>query len=229
MRLLHGVSAPPGNGTVLEVHLDIQNASPAFASWLEGIGFENDPFVLFYPPEYSWHMTGRTRIPPKGLHDVFPKIDSLVEDVIAEARLQAIRLYSEIELVRGTTYFASRGPSQDLVVLDSVTLRGTGQFGGAKADVHVEFESGRVPGEVRDYLSRNHFYWVSTPPTTHFPAEEIATLQTSTYPGAKEIYDLLVATPLPGCTGIHIEQKLSMKVSTAGLPMPEVIEVKAAT
>ena len=59
MQLLHGVSAPTGKGTVLEVHLDIQNALPAFGSWLEQIGFENDPFVVFYPPEYSGHMTGR--------------------------------------------------------------------------------------------------------------------------------------------------------------------------
>ncbi len=225
MQLLHGVSAPTGKGTVLEVHLDIQNALPAFGSWLEQIGFENDPFVVFYPPEYSGHMTGRTRVPPKGLHDVFPKVDSLVETVMVEARSQAIKLYSEIELVRGTTYFADRRPSQKLNVLDDITLRRSGQFGGAKADVHVEFESGRVPLKVRDYLSRNHFYWVSTPPTAHFPAEEIATLQTSTYPGAKVIYDLFVTAPLPGCTGIHIEQKLSMKASNAGLPMPEVIEV----
>lgn len=229
MKLLHGILAPVGEGTILEVHLDVQDTTSSFNNWLEGVGFENDPFVIFHPPQYNHHLTGRMRVSPKNLSTVLPKIDTLVTSVISKAQSRGINLYAEVELARETMYFPKLDSSLVNGVLDGLTFRLSGQCGGAKADVHVEFKSGTVSHEVRGYLSRKHFYWVSTPPTVHFPAEEIATLQTLTWQGAKKVYDILCNHPLPDCTGIHLEQKLSMKTTRADLPMPEVIEVSCAS
>src|SRR5579864_4064177 len=41
MKLLHGISAPTCEGTILEVHLDIQDADPSFIAWLGSVGFES--------------------------------------------------------------------------------------------------------------------------------------------------------------------------------------------
>jgi hypothetical protein len=225
MRLLHGVSAPTGNGTVLEVHLDIQNLTPLFRGWLEDVGFENDPFLVFYPPQYTIHMTGRTRVPSKDIPALMPEANNLTARVIAEAQSRNISLYTEVELARETLYLSKSNSTQENIVLDECGFRPSGEFGGAKADVHVEFLAGTVPPRVRKYLSAKLFYWVMTPLTSRFPSEEIATLQTSTFHEAKTVYDLLVANPLRNCTGLHLEQKLSMKATSRDLPMPEVIEV----
>lgn len=225
MKLLYGISPPVGEGIILEVHLDIQETDQSFISWLESVGFENDPFLIFHPPQYTHHMTGRTRCLSKDLHTILPGVHALVESVIAEAHAQGFNLYTEIELARETVHFSRRESLDINNVLDLMDFRQSGLYGGAKADVHVEFENGTVPEAVREYLLDKKFYWVSTPQTQNFPSEEIATLQTTTYQGGKKIFELLVANPLPFCTGIHLEQKLSMKTTDPKLPMPEVIEV----
>ncbi len=61
MALLHGLVVPLGDGMVIEVHLDIMDLNPAFLRRLNALGFEDDPFLDFYPPEYRFHYTGRTR------------------------------------------------------------------------------------------------------------------------------------------------------------------------
>ena len=40
---LHGIAAPAGVGMVVDVHLDIMEASPAFLEHLTALGFESDP------------------------------------------------------------------------------------------------------------------------------------------------------------------------------------------
>src|SRR5262245_35285526 len=105
MKLLHGIKAPEGNGIILEVHLDIQKAPGLFLDWVKSKGFENDPFVIFYPPQYLHHMTGRTRLLPKQLSETSPRVEMLVEEVVNQARLQGVRLYTETELARETVRF----------------------------------------------------------------------------------------------------------------------------
>jgi hypothetical protein len=218
---LYGIVAPAGEGTILEVHLDLQNVTPQFADWLQSIGFDPDPFSIFHPAGYVHHMTGRDRVPPATL----PEVRAFVADIITQARSQKVALYAEIELARETTYFDPSKSTKIAGVLDRLTFLTTGTFGKAGADVHVEFANGTVPDEVRKYLLAKNFYWVSTPDNDHFSAEEIATLQTRTYQAAKRVYQLLVAEPLPACTGIHLEQKIAMVATHVGLPMPEVISV----
>lgn len=225
MQLLHGISAPAGEGTILEVHLDIQRPTKTFTDWLMEMGFENDPFLIFFPPEYTYHMTGRARVLPRDMHVILPQVERLVRDVVARAQSLGISLYTETELARETTYFPGNQATTTNGILDVFQFDQSGRHGGAKADVHVEFKDGTVTPAVRKYLVEKHFYWVSTPPTEHFSSEEIATLQTTEYKGAKRIYDLLCDHPLHACTGIHLEQKLSMETTSAHLPMPEVIHV----
>ncbi|RJQ29762.1 hypothetical protein C4571_00610 [Candidatus Parcubacteria bacterium] len=225
MKLLHGITAPAGEGTVLEVHLDLERTTPVFDSWLGSVGFEGDPFTIFYPAWCTRHMTGRMRTRKEDLAIILPEVNALIANAMKEAKSHGIDLYSEVELVRDIKRFSPPESRHSDAVLDSLCFSSTGRFGTAKADVHVEFPSGEVSPEVREYLTGKKFYWVATPPSAHFPAEEIATLQTSTYKAAEEVYRLLSAKPLRGCTAIHLEQKLSMAATRAGLPMPETIEV----
>ena len=37
----NGISIPEGDGVVIEVHLDIQETTEKFTTWLESLGFEN--------------------------------------------------------------------------------------------------------------------------------------------------------------------------------------------
>jgi len=226
--MLHGLKAPEGDGIVLEMHVDSRGASSSFIKWLEGRGFENDPFDIFFPPQFDGHMTGRTRVPRKQLASVLREADALATEIVEEARRQAIDLFVEVELALETVHFPQGEPCEFRPILDELILRQTGQFGGAEADVHVEWWKGTIPQDVREYLLSKGFYWVSTPPTEYFPAEEIATLQAGDYAGGKAVFDLLVANPLPGCTGIHLEQKprrRGMRATRPDLPMPEVIAV----
>ncbi|MDB5204535.1 MAG: hypothetical protein JWP09_563 [Candidatus Taylorbacteria bacterium] len=222
---LNGINVPEGEGIVLEVHLDLQHTTSAFTAMLNGLGFENDPFATFFPTGYVAHMTGRLRVLQKDLRNLLPRVNSLVAGIIKKAMIAECALYTEVELVREIYRFE---PSDGILfnrALDVLKFSGSGKLGGAKSDVHVEFPYGKVPDEVRAYLSEKMFYWVSTPETPHCHAEEIATLQTSTYPAGKRVCDLLVANPLPGCTAIHLEQKLSMTATNFNLVMPEVIMV----
>jgi hypothetical protein len=223
--VLQGLDAPPGNGLVIEVHLDMMEAPVKFLQRLKACGFEDDPFLDFYPAEYRMHFTGRTRAPQSGLHQVLPRIEALIAQTIAEAQEASVRLYAESELVREIRHFSGEDVTRSLAALDGIALRKSRGTGAAKADVHVEFRSGTVPDEVRSLLLDRRFYWVRTPASQRFPSEEIATLQTSTFHDAQQVYDRLVAMPLPACTGIHLEQKLAMIPSHAALPMPGVVEL----
>jgi len=221
----NGICAPQGRGLILEVHVDVRGKSrPDFISWLSARGFEEDPFSVFYPEGYVDHLTGRIRVPQKQLHRVLDKLNVTVSEVIEEARSRKIDLYTETEIVRQTTLFTALQDSFS-PVLDSLSFKRSGLFGGAKADVHVEFPSGKVPSAVRNYLMEKYFYWVATPRTKYFPSEEIATLQTSCYGMAVEVFEILATSPLPGCTAIHLEQKLSMEATRSNLLMPEVIKI----
>ncbi len=228
MALLFGIAGPPGEGMVIEVHLDIMEANDAFLHRLNELGFEDDPFLDFFPPEYRFHYTGRTRAPQGEVHNILPGIDRLIEEVIAEAREAGIRLYAECELVREIRHFEDDGAGRGLAALDGFSFKGV-RGGEAKADVHVEFESETVTDEVRALLVERRFYWVRTPASERFPSEEIATLQTSVFHEAQLVYDRLVSDPLPGCTGIHLEQKLAMIGSHPGLRLPEVVAVSVGT
>ena len=222
MKLLHGNKAPPGRGMVVEVHLDIMQASTEFLMWLTKLGFEDDPFAEFYPAEYRFHYTGRTRIPRSTLRTELPAIRGVAEQVITAAREANVRMYVETELVRRIHHFDDGNQSVGLTVLDEFTFIQNKDVPNPKADIHVEFRSGTVPFAIRSAFQAKNFYWVKTPLTELFPSEEIATLQTSTFAEARQVFDRLLACPPPACTGVHLEQKLSMIPSFPDLPMPPV-------
>jgi hypothetical protein len=222
---LHGIVAPSGDGVVIEVHLDIMEAPAAFLHFLNGLGFENDPFLDFYPPEYRFHYTGRTRVLRSDVGIVLPEISVLTAQVIEQAKAANIKLYVEIELVRDIQHFEDRGSVRNLSALDGLTFKKSGPPGSAKADIHVEFSNGTVPRDVRAHLLAKDFYWVRTPSSERFPSEEIATLQTAVFDDAQRIYTRLVSSPLPACIGIHLEQKLAMTASHPALPMPAAFEL----
>jgi hypothetical protein len=221
--LLNGLRPPEGLGSVIEVHLDIMDQSEELLRRLRDIGFEDDPFLDFYPPEYRLHYTGRTRSSSHELSNRLFSIYQIIDRVLAEARALDLRLYAECELVREIRHFEA-GAKTDLSALESLSLQPAEVGAIAKADVHVEFLAGTVSQEVRTRTTDKGFYWVRTPATEHFPSEEIATLQTSIFRDAQICFDRLVANPLPNCTGIHLEQKLSMLASHDGLPLPPVME-----
>jgi len=217
---LHGIVAPIGDGVVIEVHLDIMEAPKTFLRFLNGLGFENDPFLDFYPPEYRFHYTGRTRALRSDVGIVLPKIGVLTAQVIEQAKAANVKLYIETELVRDIRHFEDRDSVRNLSALDGLTFKKSGSPGSAKADIHVEFCTGTVPRDVRALLLARDFYWVRTPSSERFPSEEIATLQTAVFDDAQRVYTRLVSYPLPACTGIHLEQKLAMTASHPDLPMP---------
>jgi hypothetical protein len=225
VKMLHGIVAPPGDGMVIEVHLDIMEAPPAFLDRLCESGFEYDPFLEFYPAEYRCHYTGRTRAVPSDVANVLRDIRALTAQVIETAQAADVRMYVESELVRDIHHFPEDNSAHDLSALHDCSFRKTGQAGTAKADIHIEFRSGTVPCEVREFLLARDFYWVRTPSSERFPSEEIATLQTAAFDDAQRVYSRLVACPLPACTGIHLEQKLAMIASHPNLPMPAVVAV----
>lgn len=228
MQVLYGIEAPSGDGMVIEVHLDIMEAPVAFLDRLRGLGFESDPFLEFYPAAYKFHYTGRTRAASTEVRKALPDINRLIGQVIEEAGEAKIEMYAECELVREIRHFADDGLGRGLSALAGMAFRKGPAESVAKADVHVEFRSGTVPSDLRALLIENEFYWVSTPASERFPAEEIATLQTGLFYDAQQIYERLVAAPLPACTGVHLEQKLLMVPSRPGLPMPGVVELAAA-
>jgi hypothetical protein len=224
LTLLHGIVAPEGEGLVVEVHLDIMEVTTDFLKKLNRLGFENDPFLDFYPPGYYFHYTGRARVVERDLARELPAIDSLITQIIDEAREQHVKMYAECELVRDIRHFSDQASIRNLFALDCVTFETSSMAEPAKADIHVEFRSGAVPQAVRELLSARGFYWVRTPASDRFPSEEIATVQTSVFRHARQVYDRMVASPLPGCTGIHLEQKLTMRRSCPDVPLPPVME-----
>ena len=223
--VLNGLEALQGSGSVVEVHLDIMEAPRGFLDGLLAWGFENDPFLTFYPAAYRFHYTGRTRADAADLRTVLSNVNKVIDGVLAEARKLDVRLYAECELVREIRHFTADGQLRGFVGLDGLAIRKSPSTDGAKADVHVEFLSGTVSKELRTKLAESGFYWVRTPASERFPSEDIATLQTSVYRDAQTVYERLVAAPLPGCTGIHLEQKLAMIASHLDLPLPPVMEL----
>lgn len=227
MALLHGLAAPSGEGTVVEVHLDIMEAPAAFLDRLVDLGFESDPFLDFFPPGYHFHSTGRMRVLPEKLRGELPGIGALIARVVEEARQSNVRMYAECELVRRIDHFSEATAPRSLSALEPIAFKSSSAANGAAADIHVEFRSGTVSPEVRRALLDRRFYWVRTPASDRFPSEDIATVQTSVFQHAQAVYERLVASPLPACTGIHLEQKLAMIRSYPDVPMPEVMELIA--
>jgi len=225
LSVLHGLDAPAGEGKVIEVHLDMIDANTAFLGRLNDLGFENDPFLDFYPPEFRFHYTGRTRAHANEIHSKLSILGKLIDEVIEAARKAGVRMYVESELVRDIRHFDNHGSMRGLSALEGIYFRECGPGCLTKADVHVEFRAGTVPDDVRSLLLEKGFYWVSTPISERFPCEEIATLQASIFLDAQHVYDRLVAAPLPACTGIHLEQKLAMIPSHPDLPMPGAMEM----
>jgi hypothetical protein len=223
--MFSGIKASEGEGLVVEVHIDLITPRTRLVSVLEGLGFEDDPFEVFHPQGYTNHMTGRVKVTQQELKVRLREVREVVEGLLVEGRGER-GFYVETELVRGKHYFNTNSVTMGANQLSGFLFSGIGRFGGAKADIHVEFPAGNVSPEVRRYLTEQKFYWVKTPKTPYFGSEEIATLQTLTFNSAKQIYSVLCESPLPGCTGVHLEQKLSMVASHPGLPMPEVISVK---
>lgn len=223
--ILHGVPRPTGEGLIVEVHIDAIAKADAM-EWCKEYGFEDDPFSIFHPSQYTHHMTGRARVSQKQLGAFLMKIEALTTSVIVEAQLRGIALYTEVEIVRESRSF--RPQERTFVpVLDKLSIFPT--FGKpCGADVHIEWETGTVSQEVNEYLKRSGFYWVRTPKTSHFPSEQIATLQAATFRGAKDVFDRIAANPFPWMTGMHLEQKpprIGMRGTTINMPMPDVMDV----
>jgi hypothetical protein len=227
--VLHGIVAPPGEGMVIEVHLDIIDAPAAFLCRLGELGFESDPFLEFSPPEYRLHYTGRTRAPQNEVAKLLRSIRRLVAQIIEEAHAANVKMYAESELVRKIHHFHPSGSVRSLKGLGDLGFHQSPHTIPAKADIHVEFCSGTVSNEVRSLLLEKCFYWVRTPASERFPSEEIATLQTSAFDDGQQVYERLVNSPLPACTGIHLEQKLAMIASHPNLSMPAAIQVTRLT
>jgi hypothetical protein len=232
LQILHGVEAPQCEGLVIEVHLDMMDAPAVFLNRLIARGFENDPFLDFYPLGFHFHYTGRTRSLPEDVHIALPPINELIADVMKDARNFGVRMYAECELVRDIHHFSGSVPSSEssvnLSALDGLPVSQCDKDQLPKADLHVEFKAGTVPAEVRALLLSRNFYWVRTPASDRFPSEEIATVQTSSFQDAQLIYERLIADPLPACTGIHLEQKLSMTRSSPDTPVPPVMQLDLA-
>lgn len=223
--MLNGIVPPPGEGIVIEVHLDIMEAPGSFLCSLNDFGFESDPFLDFYPPDYRFHYTGRTRVLLSDVADTLRHLRSLTAEVIEKAKAANVGMYIETEIVRDIQHFKDDGHVRNLSALNGLSFKKSARLGSAKADIHVEFRSGTVPFDVRNLLLGKAFYWVRTPSSGLFPSEEIATLQTAVFDDAQRVYSRLVTCPLPACTGIHLEQKLEMVASHPDLPMPEVVEI----
>ncbi|MEJ0021609.1 MAG: hypothetical protein WDN47_03420 [Candidatus Doudnabacteria bacterium] len=222
----NGLKPPAGPGLVIEVHADLIQPSHDFSSFLRSCGFEDDPFSIFFPREYTDHMTGRIRVQKSDLPPVVADVRRTVETILAAAGNEP-GVYMEIELVKDKVSFPAPISDQTMYeILESFNFSSTGRCGEAKADIHVKFLQGQVLPEVREYLVRKHFYWVATPPNEHIGAKEICTLQTDTYESAQAVFAALCQHPLPNCIGLHLEQKLGMVPNRANLPMPEVIAVK---
>jgi len=223
--VLNGLEAQQGSGSVVEVHLDIMEAPRGFLDRLLAWGFEDDPFLTFYPAAYHFHYTGRTRAAAIDLRSVLSNVNKVIDDVLTEARRLDVRLYAECELVRDIRHFTADRQLRGFAGLHGMAIRKSSSMDGAKADVHVEFVSGTVVEDLRTKLSESGFYWVRTPASDRFPSEDIATLQTSVFRDAQMVFDRLVSKPLPACTGIHLEQKLAMVSSHPDLPLPPVMEL----
>ena len=112
---------------------------------MHSLGFADDPFLDFYPPEYHFHFTGRSRAPQSELRTVLPGIESLTAQVIQEARDSGVKLYAEIELVRDIQHFASENTARDLSALENVTFNLSPEPLQIKADIHVEFRAAPCP------------------------------------------------------------------------------------
>jgi hypothetical protein len=220
-----GIVAPAGDGMVIEVHLDILDAPVAFLHSLTELGFEDDPFLDFHPNEYKYHYTGRTRAAKTEMSAVLGEVAAAVDRILRDAREANVDLYAESELVRQIHYFGDGIPPRGLSGLNDFVFETSLDPTPAKADVHVEFRRGTVPYELHDLLVEKHFYWVVTPASEQFASEEIATLQTSTYQDACQVFDRLVEFPLPASTGIHLEQKLGVVGTRPGLRMPKVTKI----
>jgi hypothetical protein len=227
LTLLHGLVAPEGDGAVVEVHLDIMDAPSSFLEALGSFGFENDPFLEFFPPGYRHHYTGRMRVALEELRARRPGIDELIAQVIKLAHDSSVRMYAECELVRQIDHFAVDSGSRNHSALDGFEFHCDTAGASSAADIHVEFRSGTVSHAVRKLLLDHQFYWVKTPASPLFPSEEIATVQTSVFARARQVYERLVSVPLPACTGIHLEQKLAMIKSFEDVPLPPVVDVRA--
>jgi hypothetical protein len=225
--LLNGIHAPLRPGMIVEMHIDLINPSPDFITHLNNLGFEDDPFEIFHPDVFTAHMTGRTRSDKTHLAKTLNQLLQLGWDIHQRGHRE-VDFYIELEVVRETMSFE---PMNGKLVpcLDNFSFVRTGVCGKATADIHVEFPAGQVPPKVRGYLEEKKFYWVSTPSTPNFGPEEIATLQAGTYHSAVFVYRALCKTALPGCTGIHLEQKFGTLASRDDLPMPEVISIQRRT
>ncbi len=164
-------------------------------------------------------------MPKPELRIALPDIKVLIAHVLETAARAGVRMYAETELVRSIIHFDDSGGTRGLSALDGLAFHESHPEAEVKADVHVEFASGTVLPQVRSLLIDSSFYWVRTPPSTRFPSEEIATLQTSSVDQAGQVFDRIRRLPLPACTGIHLEQKLGMVPSHPDLPMPPPIEV----
>jgi len=114
LQILHGVEAPQCEGLVIEVHLDMMDAPAAFLNRLIACGFENDPFLDFYPPGFHFHYTGRTRSLPESVHVALPPINELIADVMKDARNSGVKMYAECELVAISAISAAQRPARHL-------------------------------------------------------------------------------------------------------------------
>ena len=133
---------------VVEVHLDMMEAPPAFLQGLSMLGFEDDPFLDFFPPQYRHHYTGRTRVRQNELRIALPPIEKMVMEILERARHEDVRMYAESELVRSIIHFEDE-TFRSIATLELFTFEPDPLNSPAKADVHVEFRKDTVPEAVR--------------------------------------------------------------------------------
>lgn len=224
-KLLNGIRPPHEDLETIESHWDLIDPKPEMIALLRKYGYEDDPFSVFFPPQYTHHLTGRVLVPKHLVPFVMVELREMRDFLLEKMRACGAEGYCEIELVKGDV---SIPVEHRLLVpmLDDLSFRPVDSVCGA--DIHIEFNDGTVTSAVRSYLASKGAYWVKCPDTTHFPAEEIATFQVSAFSGGKAVFERLVEKPLPYQKRIILEMKPKldgMRGTRPDLPMPEIIEV----
>lgn len=223
--LLHGIKPPHEELVTIESHWDLIDLKPETLALLKKYGYEHDPFSVFYPPQYTFHFTGRVLVPKSLVPLMIVSVRETRDYLLQKMRTVGDDGYCEIEIVYGDASCPIK--NRPLVpMLDMFSFRPIEVTCGA--DVHIEFDESTVSPKVRQYLIEKGAYWVACPGTEHYPPEEIATFQVSQLSGGKIVFNRLVECPLPMQKRVILEMKPKldgMRGTRPDLPMPEVIEV----
>lgn len=219
-----------------EVHVDSQGSFPSeFERYLALKDFRNDPFVV--PGEgseqFTTHWTYRWPISGKLEAAHVAGLRALMSQTVDRAAQLGLNLYAEAEVIHPRNSvrapYRPRWPWQRCslaAAFDRFFFERTGRFGGAAADIHVEFAADVVEDNVQATFLSHQFYPVTGTDPNDGVGYIVFTIQAETYGQGQRLYrDLLKAVgALAGFRELTLEQKLGMQ-QTGRCQMPEVIRV----